>query len=183
MRVESVNERFGSRKFKVKDERGDSSFRDQRGNNGDQGNKGAVQPAQAPNQIRLDDQTPGNGRFKRLGEGKAKHEQQRVENATRQTQVPVRQPQPQIERAQGERVGNRMKTPDSGVVRPREPRFEQKPKQPVPRSQQPVEMQRGNPGHGHSEMKQERKQGKPATPNPQQQGGGKGGGKGKGHKP
>ena len=183
MRVESVNERFGSRKFKVKDERGDNSFRDQRGNNGDQGNKGAVQPAQAPNQIRLDDQTPGNGRFKRLGEGKAKHEQQRVENATRQTQVPVRQPQPQIERAQGERVGNRMKTPDSGVVRPREPRFEQKPKQPVPRSQQPVEMQRGNPGHGHSEMKQERKQGKPATLNPQQQGGGKGGGKGKGHKP
>jgi hypothetical protein len=185
MRVESVNERFGSRKFKVKDERGDNSFRDQRGNNGDQGNKGAVQSAQAPNQIRLDDQTPGNGRFKRLGEGRSKHEQQqRVENATRQTQVPVRQPHPQVERAQGERVGNRMKTPDSGIVRPREPRFEQKPKQPVQRSQQPVEMQRGNPGHGHSEMKQEKKQGGPPAPNPQQQGGGKGGGgKGKGHKP
>jgi hypothetical protein len=102
----------------------------------------------------------------------------------RQTQVPVRQPQPQIERAQGEKVGNRMKTSDSGIVRSREPRFEPKPKQPVPRSQQPAERQRGNPGHGHSEMKSEKKQGGQATPNSQQQGGEKGGGgKGKGKKP
>ena len=174
MRVESVNDKFGTRKFKVKDERGDNTFRDQRGNNGDHGNKGAVQ---APNQIRLDDRNPGNGRFKRLDDGRAKLEQQqRVQNA----QAPARQSQPQIERARGERVGNRMKQPDSGIVRSREPRFEQKPKQPVPRSQQPAEMQRGNPGRGHSEMKQERKQGKPAAPNPQQQGGG---GKGKGKKP
>jgi len=161
LRVESVKERFGSRQFKVKDERG---------------GKGDEQTAQVPNQLR----DRGNGRFNSgsgVGEPsradeKSKQEQRRVDNAqnerARQAQLEqVRQAQAQrarqeednrnrqaqFERArqqqaergramrqqqqqpQGERVGNRGRQPAPAVARPQAP--------PVVRSPEP----RNEPKH------------------------------------
>jgi hypothetical protein len=202
LRVESVKDKFGSKQFKVKDERGG-------------------QVVQAPNQVQSEKQARGNGRFRQLNSGagvveptrgkeknerarqaqqaqveQARQEQmqrarQEQENRSRQAQV-ERARQQQVERSrgamrqqqpQGERVGNRgrqqapaVAQPQAPVVRSPQPRNEPKARPMIQRTQEPPQVRQENPGRGRSEVKKQERQ---ATPNPNAGGGGPGKGKGK----